>query len=113
MIGDALKKKIDYAYVSPLSHYAGEVVSKQLFKKKKVSKMAKEHVTWDFRSSNKIKILKYPKNFLDLNHSKSITLDTINDLVFMKKIEKKFVGLKQVDNFKYFKKIQRTLQKIK
>jgi len=113
MIYDAFKKQIDYAFVSPLSHYAGEVVSKELVKKKKISKMAREHVTWDFRSSNKIKILKYPKNFLDLNHSKSITLDTVNDLVFMKKIETKFKGLKKIDNFKYFKKIEKKLQKIK
>jgi spore coat polysaccharide biosynthesis protein SpsF len=114
MIKDSLKKKIDYAFVSPLSHYAGEVISKKLFiKNMKVTKMAEEHVTWDFRASNKINILKYPKNFFSLNHSKSITLDTINDLILLKKIELKFKGLKKLNNYKYFKRIEKNLLKLK
>jgi len=114
MITDALKKKIDYAFVSPLSHYAGELISKKLFIKKiKVTKMAEEHVTWDFRKSNKINILKYPNNFLGLNHSKSITLDTINDLILLKKIELKFKRLKKLNNYNYFRKIEKNLLRLK
>lgn len=114
MINDAINQKIDYAYVNPLSHYAGEIVSKEMFNKKnKISKMAKEHVTWDFRINKKNKILEYSKNFLNLNHTNSLTLDTIDDLVIMKKIEFKLKGLKKIDNYKYLKKNQKNLLKLK
>lgn len=114
MIADAFINKTDYAYVDPLSHYAGEIISKKLFMKAtKVSKQAKEHVTWDFRKNKKLKIFKYSKKFLNLDHSKSITLDTIEDLIILKKIELEFNGLKKIDNYKYFKKIQKNLLRIK
>lgn len=110
MIRDSIKKKIDYAYVQPLSHYAGEIISKKLFfQGKKISRMAEEHVTWDFRKNSKINKIKYSKNFMKLNHSKSITLDTINDLINMKIYEKKFKGLKNLNNYKYLIKIQNDL----
>ncbi len=108
MIKDAFDKKLDYSFVEPLSHYAGELVSKKLFQKNiKISNLAKEHVTWDFRKSKKIKIYKYSKNFLNLNHTKSITLDTLNDLIFMKKIELKFKNLKKIENYNYLKKLKK------
>ena len=113
MINDAVKKNIDYSYIDPLSHYAGEIVSRKLFMKKgKISEMAKEHVTWDFRRDKKISILKYPKYFLNLDHSKSLTLDTIKDLILMKKIELKFQGLRKIDNYNYFRKIQKKILKL-
>ncbi len=113
MINDAFNKKIDYAFIDPLSHYSGEVVSRKLFMKQdKISKMAKEHVTWDFRKDKKIKILKYPKNFLNLNHTKSLTLDTIKDLILMKELEFKFQGLRPVDNYIYLKKNQKKMLKL-
>jgi spore coat polysaccharide biosynthesis protein SpsF len=110
MIRDSIKKKIDYAYVKPLSHYAGEIISKKLFfQKKKMSKMALEHVTWDFRKNKKITKIIYSKNFMKLNHAKSITLDTIRDLINMKIYEKRFKGLKNVNNYKYLTKVQNDL----
>ena len=112
MLKEAIKKRIDYGYVKPLSHYSGEIISKKLFFNKfKLSKMACEHVTWDFRRNKKIKILAYPKNFLKLNHTKSLTLDTVNDLIQMKIIENKYKGLKKINNFNYFQRIEKTLLK--
>ncbi len=110
MLKETLKKKIEYSYVMPLSHYAGEIISRKLFfKNYKISKNALEHVTWDFRKSKKFKILKYPKNFLGLNHAKSISLDTIEDLIKLKTIEKEHPKLKNIDNYKYLKKIENEL----
>jgi spore coat polysaccharide biosynthesis protein SpsF (cytidylyltransferase family) len=113
MINDTIKAKIDYAYVDPLSHYAGEMISKKLmFQNTKISEMAKKHVTWDFRRNKKIKFIKYSKKLLGLNHSKSLTLDNIADLIKMKKIEKKFNSLKEINNYKYLKKIQNKFKNI-
>lgn len=110
MLRDTQKKKIDYGYVMPLSHYAGEIISKKLFFKSfKISKRALEHVTWDFRKNKNIKILKYPKNFLGLNHAKSICLDTIEDLIKLKNIERNYRKLKDIDNYHYLKKIENEL----
>lgn len=112
MVHDTIKNNYDYAYIKPLSHYAGEVISKKLFSKKKISKLGKEHVTWDFRNNQKNKILKYKKNFFNINHGKSLTLDNINDFVKMKKIESKFKNLKEINNFKYFRKVEKKFYKI-
>jgi spore coat polysaccharide biosynthesis protein SpsF (cytidylyltransferase family) len=110
MIKDAINKKKDYGFVRPLSHYAGEIISKKLFfKKSNISKYAKEHVTWDFRKNKEINSLRYSKKFMNLNHEKSVTLDTIKDLINMKIFEKKFKGLKNIDNYKYLKRIQNDL----
>ena len=71
--------------------------------------MALEHVTWDFRKNKKITKIIYSKNFMKLNHAKSITLDTIRDLINMKIYEKRFKGLKNVNNYKYLTKVQNDL----
>jgi len=110
MIKDAKNKKKDYGFVRPLSHYAGEIISKKLFfKKSNISKHTKEHVTWDFRKNKEINSLRYSKKFMNLNHEKSITLDTIKDLINMKIFENKFKGLKNIDNYNYLKRIQNDL----
>ena len=110
MIKDAINKKKDYGFVRPLSHYAGEIISKKLFfKKSNISRYAKEHVTWDFRKNKEINLLRYSKKFMNLNHEKSITLDTIKDLINMKIFENKFKGLKNIDNYKYLKRVQNDL----
>ena len=110
MLTDTFKNEIDYGYVMPLSHYAGEIISKKLFfKNYKFSKKALEHVTWDFRKNKNIKISKYPKNFLGLNHTESICLDTIEDLIKLKNIEIDYPKLKNIDNYNYLKKIENEL----
>ena len=107
MLSKLNEEDLDYSYVEPLSHYAGELVkSKLFFKSKKVTALSKEHVTWDFRLNSEIKIIKYKKNFMNINHRNSVTLDNINDLIFMKKIEKKYSKLKKLDCLNEIKKIQ-------
>jgi hypothetical protein len=46
------------------------------------------------------------KNFFGLNHSKSLTLDTIDDLLKMKKLEKKYKNLKKINNIRHLIQIQ-------
>ena len=107
MLKDLNYKNYDYAYVDPLSHYAGELVKSNLFFKfKKISKLSKEHVTWDFRSNKKINVKKYENTFLGINHKKSITLDNINNLILMKYLEKKYLKLKKIDCLDELKKIK-------
>lgn len=105
MIYDAKKFNLDYSFVKPLSHFAGEIIKTSLFfKKKKLSNLAKEHVTWDFRKNSRLKIKAYPSNFYNLNHNKSLVLDTIEDLIIFKAIENKFPRLKKLNCIKEIKK---------
>jgi len=105
MIFDAKKSNFDYSFVKPLSHFAGEIIKTSLFfKKEKLSNLAKEHVTWDFRKNSYLKIKAYPSNFCNLNHNKFLVLDTIKDFIKFKAIEKKFPGLKKLDCIKEVKK---------
>ena len=107
MMKDIIKYDYDYSYVYPLSHYAGEFIkTKIFFTKGKISKKAKEHVTWDFRKNKKLNIKKYKKNFCNINHNNSITLDNLNDLVLMKKIENSNKKLKKLDCIGEIKKIK-------
>ena len=100
------KKNIDYCYVKPLSHYAGEVIKSDLFFGKKPSHLAKEHVTWDFRRSQNIKIHSFDDNFLGIDHKKSITLDNINDLKTLIQLEYKYKDLKNINCINEIKKIK-------
>ena len=107
MLKDLNYKDYDYAYVDPLSHYAGELVKSNLFFKfKKISKLSKEHVTWDYRSNKKTNVKKYENTFLGINHKNSITLDNINNLILMKYLEKKYLKLKKIDCLDELKKIK-------
>jgi len=86
--------KKDYEYISfnPLSHYSGELFSVKSFnkkiKKKKLSRLAKQHVTWDFRRQKNIKRKKLSSSLFGINHLHKITLDTDKDYKYLKKIEK-------------------------
>ena len=108
------KKKLQYLHIKPLSHFGGEIVSSNLLLdriKNKPSDNCKEHVTWDIRK--KMKIKKYGLNhyFGAINHKKRITLDTIFDLEFLKKIEKRYPGLKKLECISEIKKIKTQLYK--
>tara|TARA_B100001121_G_C18649237_1_gene603219 strand:- start:61 stop:747 length:687 start_codon:yes stop_codon:yes gene_type:complete len=108
------KKKLQYLHIKPLSHFGGEIVSSDLLLnqiKNKPSKNCKEHVTWNIRK--KLKIKKYALNhkFGGINHKKRITLDTIFDLEFLKKIEKRYLGLNNLDCINEIKKIKAPLYK--
>ena len=81
---------VDYCFISPLSHFAGEIVRRDLIiseYRTNTSAMAREHVTYDIRNRNDTNILRLPKNFFGINHNKKITLDNLSDLLFMKQLE--------------------------
>ena len=90
----------DYGYVEPLSHYAGEVVRfdtlRECWASGHYSLLAREHVTWDLRNSTATSKATLPPNFLNLDHDRSPTLDTIEDLVLMKRLEATEPGLRPV-----------------
>jgi len=100
----------EYSYIKGLSHFSGEVVSAKallLNYKNKPSKKSKLHVTYDARNRLKIKKKILDKNFCNLNHRKAICLDNVSDLVFLKKIENLYPGLKKLNCIKLIKKIQK------
>lgn len=80
-----------YGYISPLSHYCGEVIYSNSFldfhRNRKMTLDDKEHVTFNFRASDQIKKTILEPNFYGLDHSNSITLDTLADLLLMKELE--------------------------
>lgn len=90
----------DYGYIEPLSHYAGEIIRRSVlldhWRSQSYSEAAREHVTWDIRHNSKTKMIKLPSNFMGLNHENSITLDNIEDFIFMKKLESTQPALKNV-----------------
>lgn len=85
------KAGADYGFVEPLSHYAGEIVRisalRECWSNGQYSDLAREHVTWDIRRSTTIRSCQLPNDYLHLDHSHSLTLDTIEDLVRMKRLE--------------------------
>lgn len=108
MINDFFKLNVEYSYISPLSHYAGELFKGNTLIKNfrtKYSKMAKEHVTWDLRNKMKIKKKVYDSRFFNISHKKSITLDTIEDLKRLKWIELNYLKTKNLNCLKYLENI--------
>ena len=101
-------KNYDYVYVSPLSHFSGELFKLETFlkkiKKKKTSSNTKEHVTYNFRKIKNIKTKKLNWNLLGINHKSKITLDTPKDFELLKKIESKKL-CKKIDCIKDVKKV--------
>lgn len=90
----------DYGFVEPLSHYAGEVIRiatlRECWSSGAYSELAREHVTWDIRNSAQISKLALPADYLGLDHAHSLTLDTIEDLLLMKRLEATEPGLRPV-----------------
>jgi spore coat polysaccharide biosynthesis protein SpsF len=113
MINDFFKLNVEYSYISPLSHYAGELFKGKILIKNfrtKYSKMAKEHVTWDLRNKMKIKKKVYDSRFFNISHKKSITLDTIEDLKKLKWIELNYLKTKNLNCLKYLENIKKYLK---
>lgn len=107
MIKIGLKKDCDYIYIKPLSHFSGELFKGNvLLKEKTKNKLVLNHVTHGIRRNKKLNIVSLSDNFMGLNHKKYFTLDTLQDLIIMKKIEKKFPGLKQINCINSIKKAQ-------
>lgn len=88
-------KNADYTYISPLSHFSGEIVRCSTLREsylKGYSDLSKEHVTWDIRTSNN-NIQALPDDFLGINHKHRLTLDTLDDLLTMKALERNYPEL--------------------
>ena len=104
--------KYEYIYVSPLSHFSGELFKvKSLIEKianKKLSSKTKEHTTWNFRLLKNIKRKTLSKNLFGINHNCKITLDTPADLLFLKKIENN-KNFKNVDCLNDVKKLTKVI----
>lgn len=95
----ALKENADYAYIEPLSHFSGEIVRCDAIRnafESGYSPEAKEHVTWDIRKKPGYKVKALPNDFCGLNHDLAITLDTLNDLLLMKKLEHQYPAFSPV-----------------
>ena len=89
----------DYGYIKPLSHYAGEIIRCESLHRCLVNRhsaQAEEHVTWDIRHSREYLKVAEPEDYMGLDHSHSLTLDTLDDLILMKQIERKIPQLEPV-----------------
>ena len=87
----------DYGFIEPLSHFGGEVIRSSLFEDfRNPSEEAQEHVTWDFRDNNCLSTVSLPSDYKGIDHSKNITLDTVDDFILMKRIEAASDDFRQV-----------------
>ena len=108
VIKEGLKKKYDYCYIKPLSHFAGELIkATTLLKEKGKTEDIKNHVTLGIRKNKKIKKLVLGNNTMNIDHTKYFTLDTIDDLMIMKVLEDKYPSLTKLDNLKTLKRVQK------
>lgn len=93
----AQQDNADYAHISPLSHFSGEIVKCDLLRAcyaGNYSAEAKEHVTWDIRADPRFRTTALPADYLGIDHHTGITLDTLDDLLLMKRLERDFASLK-------------------
>ncbi len=100
----------DYGYVKPLSHYAGEVIRCAALRrslKDNPSALAKEHVTWDIRANSEYTQVSESEVYMGLDHSRSQTLDTLDDFIMMKQLELNCPELKNVRCLSALRKISR------
>ncbi len=98
----------DYTYITPLSHYAGELIkAKVLLNEKSKDDKIKNHVTIGIRNNKNLKILALKPNFFGINHREYFTLDTVFDLLKMKMLEFICPELKKLNCIRCIKKIQR------
>jgi spore coat polysaccharide biosynthesis protein SpsF len=81
----------DYGFIEPLSHYAGEVIRRELlleeYARGAYSAEAREHVTWDIRRSPAWTKTMLAADFGGVNHRASLTLDNLEDLIQLKRLE--------------------------
>lgn len=101
----------DYAYIAPLSHFSGEIVRcsvlRECYESNAYSDEAKEHVTWDIRNRTKnANIVSLPNDYLGLKHQNGFTLDTLQDLLTMKELERTFPELRETRSVEQLIEIQ-------
>lgn len=94
----------DYGFVSPLSHYSGEIIhSRALINYANCSELTPfdvEHVTKGIRESLDTKTLKLSDCFFEIDHNNSVTLDNLQDFYIMKKIERRWPGTANINCLK-------------
>jgi spore coat polysaccharide biosynthesis protein SpsF (cytidylyltransferase family) len=104
----------DYGYIEPLSHYAGEVIRREVlleeFARGNYSPLAREHVTYDIRESAKRAKTVLPADFGGVDHRRSITLDTVDDLIQLKRLEQAHPALAQLRCVEELRKISPALR---
>ena len=107
LLNKVQKNQYDYGYIKPLSHYSGEIVKTKAFmsNKRTITNFDKEHVTWSLRNDKNISKIIFNSNHMGINHNKIIALDNLKDLIYMKEIETKYIGLKNVKCIKVIKKL--------
>lgn len=97
---DVRDGNFDYGHVSPLTHFGGEVIRRELlldhWRSGKYSSMAAEHVTYDIRETFTCRKLTLPSDYLGINNTNSPTLDSIDDFVLMKRLESRHPELRSV-----------------
>lgn len=90
----------DYGYIDPLSHFSGEVICRSLllehYKSGNYSDMAREHVTWDIRHQDDLKKVVLSDDLLGLDHHMKLTLDNLEDLIALKKIESSYADCRNI-----------------
>lgn len=89
----------DYGYIKPLSHYGAEVIRCESLRRclsGRYSAEAMEHVTWDIRLGSEYTQVSEPEDYMGLDHSHSLTLDTVEDLILMKHVERDVPQLEPV-----------------
>lgn len=111
LIATMHERNADYGYVEPLSHFAGEVIRRELlvqhYQSGDYSEMAKEHVTWDIRQRSDLKKVILASDLAGIDHHHRITLDTLEDLIHMKKIESQHEDLRHVRSIDSVIKLQK------
>lgn len=108
----ALKADADYAHIAPLSHFSGEIVRVDALRSCFVSEHtaeAREHVTWDIRSNKSLVTAALPDHFMEINHQYSLTLDTLDDLLMMKKLE---LAIPELKNYRCISTLKQLIHQL-
>lgn len=107
LLARVVSANADYGYVRPLSHFAGEIVRVRTFrevwerKRSLLRAQDREHLTPIFREESiretlGHKVVGADMSFMGINHCSNITLDTPDDLRFMRQVERSFPELRNV-----------------
>lgn len=106
------EKNADYGYIEPLSHYAGEVIRREVllqeYRSGKYTPLAREHVSYDIRQSTTYRQVTLPADYGGVDHRHSLTLDTLDDLLVMKRLERSYPGLAQPRSLEELRKVDPT-----
>ena len=110
LVSAVSERKAEYGYIDPLSHYAGEVIRRETlldcWRSGSYSALAREHVSWDIRHDTSVSKIIFPNDYLGLMHDRSVTLDSIEDFIRMKTLERDFPELRNTRCLESLRKIK-------